>query len=189
MILSDMDIQREMDAGRIKINPYALVNLQPASVDVCLDRKVRVFDAAPHVTDPKKNEDHSHAIELLGDDPSFVVDPGQFLLGCTYETVGISSNMVARIEGKSSLGRLGLAIHATAGFVDPGFHGQLTLEISNIGSHPIRLYPGMKIAQVSFMYTFTPSMNPYGSREVGSKYQGQYGPTPSAYWKNYVEEE
>jgi dCTP deaminase len=186
VILSDRTIREELKAGRIVIDPLDEGCVQPSSVDLRLDRLFRVFlNHTMPVIDVKKDlEDLTRLVEIQPDD-AFILHPGEFVLGSTYEKVGVPDDLVARIEGKSSLGRLGLLIHSTAGFVDAGFTGHITLELSNVANLPITLYPGMKIGQVSFLRMTTPADAPYGSSTVGSKYQGQRGPTPSRYWENF----
>jgi dCTP deaminase len=186
VILSDRTIREELKAGRIVIDPLDEGSVQPSSVDLRLDRLFRVFlNHTMPVIDVKKDlEDLTRLVEIQPDD-AFILHPGEFVLGSTYEKVGVPDDLVARIEGKSSLGRLGLLIHSTAGFVDAGFTGHITLELSNVANLPITLYPGMKIGQVSFLRMTTPADAPYGSSSVGSKYQGQRGPTPSRYWENF----
>jgi dCTP deaminase len=186
MILSDRTIRAELDAGRIVIDPLDEQCIQPSSVDLRLDRLFRVFlNHTMPVIDVKEDlEDLTRLVEI-GEGEAFILHPGEFVLGSTYERVTLPDDLVGRIEGKSSLGRLGLLIHSTAGFIDAGFSGYLTLELSNVANLPITLYPGMKIGQVSFLRMTTPADVPYGSARVGSKYQGQRGPTPSRYWENF----
>jgi dCTP deaminase len=186
MILSDRTIRAELEAGRIVIDPLDEQCIQPSSVDLRLDRLFRVFlNHTMPVIDVKEDlEDLTRLVEI-GEGETFILHPGEFVLGSTYERVTLPDDLVGRIEGKSSLGRLGLLIHSTAGFIDAGFSGYLTLELSNVANLPITLYPGMKIGQVSFLRMTTPADVPYGSARVGSKYQGQRGPTPSRYWENF----
>jgi dCTP deaminase len=186
MILSDRTIRAELDAGRIVIDPLDEQCIQPSSVDLRLDRLFRVFlNHTMPVIDVKEDlEDLTRLVEIA-EGEAFILHPGEFVLGSTYERVTLPDDLVGRIEGKSSLGRLGLLIHSTAGFIDAGFSGYLTLELSNVANLPITLYPGMKIGQVSFLRMTTPADVPYGSARVGSKYQGQRGPTPSRYWENF----
>ena len=186
MILSDHTIREQLAAGRIGIEPLADGGIQPSSVDLRLDRYFRVFrNHTLGCIDVK--QDLGALTDLMEIDPDgvFILHPGEFVLGCTLEQVTLPDDLVGRLEGKSSLGRLGLLIHSTAGFVDAGWQGQLTLELSNVANLPITLYPGMKIGQISFIAMSTPADNPYGSRAVGSKYQGQVGPIPSRYWENF----
>ena len=186
MILSDRTIREELAAGRIVIEPLDERCIQPSSVDLSLDRYFRVFrnHTLGHIDVKKNLEDLTELVEARDGNP-FILHPGEFVLGSTAERVAIPSNLVGRIEGKSSLGRLGLLIHTTAGFVDAGWDGQLTLEFSNVANLPITLYPGMKIGQISFIRMTTEADNPYGSGVLGSKYQGQTGPRPSRYWENF----
>ena len=186
MILSDRTIREQLDAGRIVIDPLDKSCIQPSSVDLRLDRLFRVFlNHTMPVIDVKEDlEDLTRLVEI-GEGEAFILHPGEFVLGSTYEKVSLPDDLVGRIEGKSSLGRLGLLIHSTAGFIDAGFSGHITLELSNVANLPITLYPSMKIGQVSFLRMTTPADVPYGSARVGSKYQGQRGPTPSRYWENF----
>jgi dCTP deaminase len=189
VILSDRTIREELAAGRIVLDPFDESLVQPASVDVRLDRYFRVFlNHTMAVIDVKQNlEELTRLVEIPESDPdrAFILHPGEFVLGSTLERTALPADMVGRVEGKSSLGRLGLLIHSTAGFIDPGFDGHITLELSNVASLPITLYPGMKIGQISFLRMTTPADVPYGSGVLGSKYQGQRGPTPSRYWENF----
>jgi dCTP deaminase len=186
MILSDRTIREQLAAGRIGIDPFDDSCVQPSSVDLRLDSLFRVFlNHTMPVIDVKQDlEDLTRLVEIEAGD-AFILHPGEFVLGSTAERVTLPDDLVARIEGKSSLGRLGLLIHSTAGFIDAGFSGHITLELSNVANLPITLYPGMKIGQVSFLAMTTPADVPYGSSKVGSKYQGQRGPTPSRYWENF----
>jgi dCTP deaminase len=186
MILSDRTIREQLAAGRIGIDPFDDSCVQPSSVDLRLDSLFRVFlNHTMPVIDVKQDlEDLTRLVEIGAGD-AFILHPGEFVLGSTSERVTLPDDLVARIEGKSSLGRLGLLIHSTAGFIDAGFSGHITLELSNVANLPITLYPGMKIGQVSFLTMTTPADVPYGSSKVGSKYQGQRGPTPSRYWENF----
>ena len=186
MILSDRTIREELAAGRIVIDPLDEACIQPSSVDLRLDRLFRVFlnHTMPVIDVRQDLTDLTRLVEIDEGD-AFILHPGEFVLGSTYERVAVPDDLVARIEGKSSLGRLGLLIHSTAGFIDAGFSGHITLELSNVANLPITLYPGMKIGQVSFLRMTTPADVPYGSAQVGSKYQGQRGPTPSRYWENF----
>jgi dCTP deaminase len=187
MILSDRSIREELDAGRIVIDPLLPKSIQPSSVDLHIDRYFRVFrnHTMGHIDVKQNLEDLTELVEIAEED-TFMLHPGEFVLGSTLERVALPTDLVARLEGKSSLGRLGLLIHSTAGFVDAGWDGQLTLELSNVANLPITLYPGMKIGQISFIRMTTPADVPYGSAEVGSKYQGQRGPRPSRYWENFT---
>jgi dCTP deaminase len=186
MILSDRTIREQLAAGRIAIEPLDESCVQPSSVDLRLDKLFRVFlNHTMSVIDVKRDlSDLTQEVEIAEGD-AFILHPGEFVLGSTYERITLPDDIVARIEGKSSLGRLGLLIHSTAGFIDAGFSGHITLELSNVANLPITLYPGMKIGQVSFLQMTTPADVPYGSKAVGSKYQGQRGPTPSRYWENF----
>ncbi len=190
MILSDRTIREELDVGRIVIDPLDESCIQPSSVDLRLDRLFRVFlNHTMPVIDLKEDlEDLTRLVEI-GEGEAFILHPGEFVLGSTFERVSLPDDLVGRIEGKSSLGRLGLLIHSTAGFIDAGFSGHITLELSIVAYLPITLYPGMKIGQVSFLRMTTPADVPYGSARVGSKYQGQRGPTPSRYWENFRDQE
>ncbi len=186
MVLSDRTIARLLGEGRIEIDPYDETLLQPSSVDVRVDRYFRVFHNARYafidVKEPQ--EDLTELVEVDGDQ-AFILHPGEFVLGSTLERIRLPDDLVARLEGKSSLGRLGLLIHSTAGFIDPGWDGHVTLELSNVANLPITIYYGMKIGQLSFVQLTEPAETPYGSGSLGSKYQGQRGPTPSRYWQNF----
>jgi dCTP deaminase len=186
MILSDVTIREQLAAGRIIIDPLGEDCIQPSSVDLHVDRYFRLFrNHSQRVIDVR--EDQSALTELveITDDDALILHPGEFVLGSTLERVGVPDDLVARLEGKSSLGRLGLLIHSTAGFVDAGFDGHLTLELSNVANLPITLYPGMRIGQISFLEMTTPAEHPYGSTGLGSKYQHQRGPTASRYFENF----
>ncbi len=186
MILSDRDVKAQIDAGRIVIEPYDATCIQPSSVDVKISNLFRVFrNHTAGVIDVKKDMTDLTELVEIPVDGVFMLHPGEFVLGSTLERVGVPDDLVARVEGKSSLGRLGLLIHSTAGFIDAGFDGHVTLELANVANLPITLYPGMKIGQVSFMKMTSPAENPYGSGAKGSKYQGQRGPTPSRYFENF----
>lgn len=180
MILSDRSIRGAVDQGRIEIDPFDPDMIQPSSIDLRIDRYFRVFENHRYpFIDPKQDQgDLTKQVETEVDYP-FILHPGEFVLGSTLESVRLGHDIVARLEGKSSLGRLGLLIHSTAGFVDPGFEGHLTLELSNVANLPIAIYPSMKIGQLSFYELSSPADAPYGTSRVGSKYQGQRGPTPS----------
>jgi dCTP deaminase len=186
VILSDRTIRKELDSGRIVIDPLDPGAVQPSSVDLRLDSLFRLFrNHTMRVIDVRENqEDLTELVSVDPDDP-LILHPGEFVLGSTAERVRLPDDLVGRLEGKSSLGRLGLLIHSTAGFVDAGWDGHLTLELSNVANLPITLYPGMKIGQISFLRMDGPAEHPYGSSEVGSKYQGQRGPTPSRYFENF----
>lgn len=193
VILSDRSLHEQLDAGRIVIDPLDETLIQPSSVDVRISNLFRVFRNHTHgIIDVKVDMvDLTELIEIpadengVGDDP-FILHPGEFVLGSTLERIAVPDDLVGRVEGKSSLGRLGLLIHSTAGFIDAGFDGHITLELANVASLPITLYPGMKIGQVSFMQMTSPADNPYGAGAKGSKYQGQRGPTPSRYFENFT---
>ena len=186
MILSDKTIREELAAGRIVIDPQRDDCVQPSSVDLHVDRFFRVFlNHTQRVIDVKDDQENLTELIEVPEEDAFVLHPGEFVLGSTLERVALPDDLVARLEGKSSLGRLGLLIHSTAGFVDAGWDGHLTLELSNVANLPITIYPGMKIGQISFLRMTTPAEVPYGSKSVGSKYQGQRGPTPSRYFKNF----
>ena len=185
MILSDRTLREQLACGRIIIDPLDESCVQPSSVDVKLSNHFRVFrNHTAGVIDVKQAIDLTEPVEIAHDGV-FMLHPGEFVLGSTLERVVVADDLVARIDGKSSLGRLGLIIHSTAGFIDPGFDGHITLELTNIATLPITLYPEMKVGQISFMQMTTPADNPYGSSAVGSKYQGQVGPRPSRYWENF----
>jgi dCTP deaminase len=186
MILSDRTIREQLADGRIVIDPLDESCIQPSSVDIHLDRFFRVFlnHSYPVIDLKEEQEDLTELVEIK-EDQAFILHPGEFVLGSTSERVTLPDDLVARIEGKSSLGRLGLLVHATAGFIDAGFDGHLTLELSNVANLPITLYPGMKTGQISFLQMTTAADNPYGSASMGSKYQGQRGPTPSRYFENF----
>ena len=187
MILSDRDIREAVSSGAVGIEPFDASDVQPSSVDLRVDRYFRTFHNArhPYIDVKKQMEDLTELVEVTDDEP-FILHPGEFVLGSTREYVRLPDDFVARLEGKSSLGRLGLLIHSTAGYVDPGFEGHLTLELSNVANLPITIYPGMRIGQISFFRLSSPAEAPYGSGGVGSKYQGQRGPTPSRYYENFL---
>ena len=186
MVLSDRDIRAEIEAGRIVIDPYLPEAVQPSSIDLHLDRRFRVFKNSryPYIDVREEQPELTELVEIGGDDP-FILHPGEFVLGQTHEWVELPDDLVARLEGKSSLGRLGLLIHSTAGYVDPGWKGNLTLELSNVANLPIALYAGMRIGQISFFKMSSPVDRPYGSPELGSKYQGQSEPTASAFHRDF----
>ncbi len=189
MVLSDRTIRRLIDEGRIEIDPYDESLLQPSSVDVRVDRFFRVFHNAryPFIDVKEPQEDLTELVEIEDDSP-FILHPGEFVLASSLERIRLPDDLVGRLEGKSSLGRLGLLIHSTAGFIDPGWDGHVTLELSNVANLPITIYYAMKIGQLSFVQLSEPAERPYGSGELGSKYQGQKGPTPSRYWQNFERE-
>ena len=186
MLLSDRDIRAEIEAGRVILDPYDETMVQPSSVDVRLDRFFRVFEnhRYPHIDPAEEQPDLTRMVEASGDEP-FILHPGEFVLGSSYEIVSLPDDVASRLEGKSSLGRLGLLTHSTAGFVDPGFSGHVTLELSNVATLPIKLWPGMKIGQLCFFRLSSPAEHPYGSDRYGSRYQGQRGPTPSRSHLNF----
>ena len=186
MILSDRTIKEEIKAGRIVIDPYDEACIQPSSVDLHVDARFRVFANSRYAFIDVKQEmpDLTEVVEVKGPEP-FILHPGEFVLGSTLERVAIPDDLVARLEGKSSLGRLGLLIHSTAGYVDPGWDGYLTLELSNVANLPITIYAGMKIGQISFFRLTTLADVPYGSTATRSKYQGQRGPTASRFFEEF----
>jgi dCTP deaminase len=188
VVLSDRTIRAEIDSGRIVIEPFDPDLIQPSSIDVRVDNRFRVFHNAryPYIDVRQPMDDLTEAVTVPPDRP-FILHPGEFVLGQTLERVTLPDDLVARLEGKSSLGRLGLLIHSTAGFVDSGFSGNLTLELSNVANLPITIYHGMPIGQISFMRMDGPVEHPYGTR--GSKYQGQVEPTPSRFYLNFEKEE
>ncbi len=185
MVLSDRSIMEAIHAGQIGIEPFDDSCVQPSSVDLHVDRYFRLFrNHTSRVIDVREDQEDLTELVDVGDNP-LILHPGEFVLGSTTEKVTLPDNLVARLEGKSSLGRLGLLIHSTAGFVDAGWTGNLTLELSNVANLPITVYPGMKIGQISFLEMTTPAAHPYGSDRLNSKYQGQWGPTPSRYAENF----
>ncbi len=186
MLLSDRDLRAALDAGRLTLDPFDPAMVQPASIDVRLDRYFRVFanHRYTHIDPSLEQDDLTELIEPAGDEP-FVLHPGEFVLGSTLEVIGLADDLASRLEGKSSLGRLGLLTHSTAGFIDPGFNGHVTLELSNVANLPITLYPGMKIGQICVFQLSSAAEHPYGSSVYGSRYQGQRGPTPSRSWRNF----
>ena len=186
VILSDVDIRKEVASGRVRVDPFDEAAIQPSSIDMRVDRYFRVFANSryPYIDVRKPMEDLTELVEASGDEP-LILHPGEFILGSTLERVTLPNDIVARVEGKSSLGRLGLLIHSTAGFVDAGWDGHLTLELSNVANLPITIYPDMKIGQLCLFRMTSPAERPYGSAGLGSKYQGQRGPTPSSYYKNF----
>ena len=186
VVLSDRTIRSEIEGGRIVIDPFDPAMIQPSSVDLRVDRRFRVFHNSRHpfIDVRQPMEDLTEAVEVSDEEP-FILHPGEFVLGQTLERVRLPDDVVARLEGKSSLGRLGLLIHSTAGFVDAGFEGNLTLELSNVANLPVTIYYAMPIGQISFMRMDAPVERPYGSGETGSKYQGQTEPTPSRFYLNF----
>jgi dCTP deaminase len=189
VILSDRSLREAIKAGRLIVEPLDEDAIQPSSIDIRLDGRFRVFHNArhPYIDVRQPMEGLTELVEVKPDD-AFILHPGEFVLGSTLEMVGIPADLAARLEGKSSLGRLGLLTHSTAGFLDPGFKGHVTLELSNVANLPITLYPGMRIGQIAVFQLNTPADRPYGSRGVNSKYQNQRGPTPSRYWENFQED-
>ena len=186
MVLSDRSIREEIAAGRLVIDPFEDRFVQPASVDLRLGREFRVFRnyRLPYI-DVKQEMPELTEMESIDDATPFILHPGEFVLAVTMERVEIPADLVGRLDGKSSLGRLGLIVHSTAGFVDPGFKGRLTLELTNVANLPITLYYAMPVSQISFSRLTTAADKPYGSGATGSKYQDQTGPEPSRYYLNY----
>ena len=186
MLLSDRDLRAEIHSGRVALDPYDESMVQPSSIDVRIDRYFRVFHNSryTHIDVAREMEDLTELVEPKGNDP-FLLHPGEFVLGSTLECVTLPDDIAARLEGKSSLGRLGLLTHSTAGFIDPGFTGHVTLELSNVANLPITLYPGMKIGQICFFQLSSPAEKPYGHGATGSRYQNQRGPTPSRSYKDF----
>jgi dCTP deaminase len=180
MLLSDRDLKAALASGRLGLTPYDEAMVQPSSIDVRLDRFFRVFanHRYTHIDPAEPQEELTELLEPEGEEP-FILHPGEFVLGSTLEVISLGDDLAARLEGKSSLGRLGLLTHSTAGFIDPGFSGHVTLELSNVANLPIKLYPGMKIGQICVLPLTSPAEHPYGSAVYGSRYQGQRGPTPS----------
>ncbi|PPK67963.1 dCTP deaminase [Actinokineospora auranticolor] len=186
MLLSDRDLRVELDAGRLGVEPFDAAMVQPSSIDVRLDRFFRVFNNTRYThIDPRQQQDDLTSLVEAADDEPFVLHPGEFVLGSTFENVTLPDDLAGRLEGKSSLGRLGLLTHSTAGFIDPGFTGHITLELSNVANLPITLWPGMKIGQLCLFRLSSSAEFPYGSKEAGSRYQGQRGPTPSRAYLNF----
>jgi dCTP deaminase len=186
MLLSDRDIRAELDAGRIGIDPLDVGMVQPSSMDVRIDRFFRLFDNHKYpFIDPAEDQPELTRLIDVDTDRPFILHPGEFVLGSTFELISLPDDIAARLEGKSSLGRLGLLTHSTAGFIDPGFSGHVTLELSNVATLPIKLWPGMKIGQLCFFRLSSPAERPYGSAEYSSRYQGQRGPTASRSFQNF----
>lgn len=186
MVLSDRSIKKALEEGRLVIEPLGEDCVQPSSVDVHVDRYFRVFrNHTERVIDVRESQEDLTELIDVGEERPMILHPGEFMLGSTMERVALADDVVGRLDGKSSLGRLGLVIHSTAGFIDAGFDGHITLELSNVANLPITLYPGMKIGQISFFEMTTPADRPYGSSGLGSKYSGQRGPTPSRYSENF----
>ena len=186
MLLSDRDIRAEITAGRVAVEPFEEAMIQPSSVDVRLDKFFRVFENHKYsVIDPSTEQaELTREVIAEGDEP-FILHPGEFVLASTYEVITLPDDIAGRLEGKSSLGRLGLLTHSTAGFIDPGFSGHITLELSNVANLPVKLFPGMKIGQLCLIKLSSPAEHPYGSEKYGSRYQGQRGPTASRSFKNF----
>ena len=186
MLLSDRDIRTEVDAGRIVLDPWDAEMVQPASIDVRLDRNFRLFDnhRYPFIDPAEEQPELTRLVEVASDEP-FILHPGEFVLASTYEVITLPDDIAARLEGKSSLGRLGLLTHSTAGFVDPGFTGHVTLELSNVATLPIKLWPGMKVGQFCFFRLSSPAEHPYGTGPYGNRYQGQRGPTASRSFESF----
>lgn len=184
MLMSDRDLTAAIKAGTVALDPFDPELVQPSSIDVRLDRQFRVFNnhLYTHI-DPRERQDDLTTVVEVADGEPFVLHPGEFVLASTIETVTLGDHLAGRLEGKSSLGRLGLLVHSTAGFIDPGFSGQITLELSNVATLPIRLWPGMRIGQLCVFRLSSPAERPYGSSRLGSRYQGQMGPTASRAWK------
>jgi dCTP deaminase len=186
MVLSDRSIKEALAEGRLIIEPLSDDCVQPSSVDVHVDRYFRVFrNHSQRVIDVREAQEDLTELIDVGEETPMILHPGEFMLGSTTERVALPDDLVGRLDGKSSLGRLGLVIHSTAGFIDAGWDGHITLELSNVANLPITLYPGMKIGQISFFQMTTPADRPYGSSGLGSKYRGQRGPTPSRYSENF----
>lgn len=186
MLLSDTDIRAEIAAGGLKIEPFDPGLVQPSSIDVRLDKLFRVFNNYKYThIDPKLRQDELTSLVEVAPGEPFVLHPGEFVLGATAEQFTLPAHLAGRLEGKSSLGRLGLLTHSTAGFIDPGFSGYITLELSNVANLPIKLWPGMKVGQLALFKLSSPAQTPYGSGALGSKYQGQRGPTPSKAYLNF----
>ena len=186
MLLSDRDIRAEIAANRVGVEPFDEAMIQPSSVDVRLDKFFRVFENHKYsVIDPSTEQaELTREVIAEGDEP-FILHPGEFVLASTYEVITVPDDIAGRLEGKSSLGRLGLLTHSTAGFIDPGFSGHITLELSNVANLPVKLFPGMKIGQLCLIKLSSPAEHPYGSEKYGSRYQGQRGPTASRSFKNF----
>jgi len=186
VLLSDRDIKAEIDAGRVKVEPFDGAMIQPSSVDVRLDRFFRVFENHKYsVIDPSIEQSDLTREVAVEANEEFILHPGEFVLASTYEVITLPDDIAGRLEGKSSLGRLGLLTHSTAGYIDPGFSGHITLELSNVANLPVKLFPGMKIGQLCLIKLSSPAENPYGSALYGSRYQGQRGPTASKSWLNF----
>jgi len=186
VLLSDRDINAEINSGRVKVEPFDAAMVQPSSVDVRLDRFFRVFENHKYsVIDPSIEQSELTREIAVEPDEDFILHPGEFVLASTYDVITLPDDIAGRLEGKSSLGRLGLLTHSTAGFIDPGFSGHITLELSNVANLPVKLFPGMKIGQLCLIKLSSPAEHPYGSALYGSRYQGQRGPTASKSWLNF----
>jgi len=186
VLLSDRDIRSEIQSGRVAVEPFDEAMIQPSSVDVRLDKYFRVFENHKYsVIDPSIEQAELTRKVVAEDDEAFILHPGEFVLASTYEVITLPDDIAGRLEGKSSLGRLGLLTHSTAGFIDPGFSGHITLELSNVANLPVKLYPGMKIGQLCLIKLSSPAEHPYGSAIYASRYQGQRGPTPSRSFMNF----
>ena len=186
MLLSDRDIRSEIQSGRVAVEPFDEAMIQPSSVDVRLDKYFRVFENHKYsVIDPSIEQAELTREVVAEDDEAFILHPGEFVLASTYEVITLPDDIAGRLEGKSSLGRLGLLTHSTAGFIDPGFSGHITLELSNVANLPVKLFPGMKIGQLCLIKLSSPAEHPYGSAIYSSRYQGQRGPTPSRSFMNF----
>lgn len=190
MLLSDRDIKKQIEQGRVALTPFEPAMIQPSSVDVRLDKFFRLFDnhKYPYIDPASEQPELTQLVEVEKGKP-FILHPGEFVLAATYEQVTLPNDIAARLEGKSSLGRLGLLTHSTAGFIDPGFTGHVTLELSNVATLPILLWPGMKVGQMCFFQLSSESEHPYGSEKYGSRYQGQRGPTASRSFQNFYKSE
>ena len=186
MLLSDRDIRAELAEGRVVLEPFDEAMVQPSSVDVRIDKFFRVFEnhRYPHIDPAEEQSELTREVQPQAGEP-FILHPGEFVLASTYEVITLPDDIAGRLEGKSSLGRLGLLTHSTAGFIDPGFSGHVTLELSNVATLPIKLWPGMKIGQLCLFRLSSPAEHPYGSSQYGSRYQGQRGPTPSKSYLNF----
>jgi len=190
MLLSDRDIREQVESGRVRVEPFDTGMIQPSSVDVRLDRFFRVFENHKYsVIDPSVEQGELTREVVVAPNEFFILHPGEFVLASTYEVISLPDDIAGRLEGKSSLGRLGLLTHSTAGFIDPGFSGHITLELSNVANLPVKLFPGMKIGQLCLIKLSSPAEHPYGSALYGSRYQGQRGPTPSRSWMNFHQTE
>nr|WP_282101510.1 dCTP deaminase [Corynebacterium callunae] len=189
VLLSDRDIRKSIDSGDLGIEPFDPELIQPSSIDVRMDRYFRVFNNSKYThIDPKQNQDELTSLVEVAEGDPFVLHPGEFVLASTLEKFTLPAHLAGRLEGKSSLGRLGLLTHSTAGFIDPGFSGYITLELSNVANLPITLWPGMKVGQLALFQMSSPAETPYGSGKLGSKYQGQRGPTASKAYLNFINE-